>query len=424
MDQFLRAFVVNRYFLLLAAFVIALAAWLALMPAAAPAVEQPVGQVFRVDGGRLPPPGATASVSNPPRTIARPAGQLPQVPAGFAVTLFANGLDHARELTVGPNGDVFVAESREDRVTLLRDADGDGKAEVKTTVADGFDHPHGLAVRPDGLWVADVEGVWRLDYAPGDIRAGERRRVTPKGALGGSGGHWTRNLAFDRSGQHFYVSVGSHANIGEEPSPRATIQQFRSDGGGQRTVAAGLRNPVGLTIRPGTDELWTVVNERDGLGDGLVPDYLTRVRDGGFYGWPYSYIGAHPQPGYADKAPDQVARAIVPDLLFHAHSAPLGLAFYTGTQFPAEYRGDVFVGLHGSWNAARPVGYMVARVPFRDGKPVGEYQAFATGFWAAGESRAMVWGRPVGIAVARDGSLLVTDDVGQVVWRIAYQGRP
>ncbi len=406
--------------LLLAALGTALFAWFSLMPTPAPAVEQPVGQVFQVDPDRLPPPGATPSASNPPRTIPRPPGRVPQVPDGFTASVFAEGLNHVRELTVGPNGDVFVAESREDRITLLRDADGDGRAELKATVADGFDHPHGMAVRPDGLWVADVDGVWRLDYTPGDTKAGERRRITPKGALGGSRGHWTRNLAFDPSGEHFYVAVGSEGNLGEEASPRATIQQFHSDGSGQRSFATGLRNPVGLAIRPGSDELWTVVNERDGLGDGLVPDYLTRVRDGGFYGWPYSYIGANPQPGYADKAPERVKRALVPDLLFHAHSAPLGLAFYTGTQFPAEYRGDAFVGLHGSWNAARPIGYMVARVRLRDGRPVGGYQAFATGFWAAGESRANVWGRPVGIAVAKDGSLLVADDVGQVVWRIAY----
>jgi glucose/arabinose dehydrogenase len=386
------------------------------------AVEQPVGQSFHVDPRALPAPGATPSAANPPRIIARPAAALPQVPPGFTANLFAEGLDNPRQLVVAPNGDVLVAESRANRIALLRDADGDGRAETRVVLADGFDRPFGMVVRPDGLWVADVDAVWRLDYTPGDTKAGARHRITAKGALDGGNGHWTRNLAFDPSGSHFYVAIGSAGNLGEEPAPRATIQQFRADGGGQRTFASGLRNPVGLAFRPGTGELWTVVNERDGLGDGLVPDYLTRVREGGFYGWPYSYIGGHPQPGYAGRAPDKVARAIVPDLLLRSHSAPLGLAFYTGDRFPPEYRGDAFIGLHGSWNAADPQGYMVARVPFRDGRPTGSYQSFATGFWAKGESRAEVWGRPVGIAVAGDGSLLVADDVGQVVWRIAWRG--
>lgn len=402
--------------LLLAWVGVALFAWPWLLPSLA--VEQPVGERFAVDPAKLPPPGATPSVSNGPRTTMRPPGRVPNVPPGFTASLFADGLEHARELTVAGNGDVYLAEPRAGRVTRLRDADGDGRAELRTTFADGFDHPHGLAVRPDGLWVADLEAVWRLDWT-----TGARERITPPGALGPGGGHWTRNLAFHPAGDRFYVSIGSRGNLGEEPLPRATIQEFRADGSGQRTFAAGLRNPVGIAVRPGSDELWTVVNERDGLGDGLVPDFLTRVRDGGFYGWPYSYIGSNPQPGFAEKRPDLVAAAIVPDLLFQSHSAPLGLAFYTGTQFPPEYRGDAFVGLHGSWNSGKPVGYMVARVPMKDGRPAGHYESFATGFWAAGEDRAVVWGRPVGIAVAGDGALLVADDVGQVVWRIAFTGR-
>jgi glucose/arabinose dehydrogenase len=200
------------------------------------------------------------------------------------------------------------------------------------------------------------------------------------------------------------------------------VQEFKADGSGQRTFAAGLRNPVGIAFYPGTSDLYVVVNERDGLGDGLVPDYLTRVQEGGFYGWPYAYIGRNPQPDYAERRPDLVQKTLVPDLLFESHSAPLGLVFYDGAQFPAVFRGGAFVALHGSWNAGKPTGYKVVFVPFRDKRPVGHYENFAVGFWAAGQQRAQVWGRPAGLAVAADGSLLIADDVGQTIWRVSYGG--
>lgn len=379
------------------------------------------GEVIAVRIEDLPAPNATLSIAAPPREVKRPGGAGLAVPPGFHATLFAEGLNHARWLAVAPNGDVFLAESMSGRITLLRDSKGTGQADFKSVFASGLDQPHGMAFHDDHLYVADVQGLWRLPYSPGQTRAdGPLERLTPPGALGEGSGHWTRDIVFSARGDRIFLADGSASNIAENPSPRATIQEFAADGSHQRTFASGLRNPVGIAVRPGTDEVWTVVNERDGLGDGLVPDYLTHVQDGGFYGWPYSYLGSHPQPGFADKRPDLVAKAIVPDLLFRSHSAPLGLVFYDGSQFPAEYRGDAFVALHGSWNAGHPTGYMVVRVPFKNGKPEGSYQVFATGFRLNDGAPAVVWGRPVGLAVAKDGSLLVADDVGQTIWRISY----
>ena len=395
---------------------------LALVSASALAGPPRVGERFSVRIQDLPPPYATASVANGPRRIPLPPGTVPAVPEGFRADRFAAGLVHARWLAVAPDGAVMVAEPRAGRITRLVDGDGDGRAETRSIYASGFALPHGMAFHAGYLYVADTERVWRLPYRPGETRAASPAEpVTEAGVFGPPGGHWTRNLAFAPSGERFYVAVGSAANLAEEAPPRATVQVFAADGSAQRTFASGLRNPVGIAFRPGTDDPYVVVNERDGLGDRLVPDYLTRLREGAFYGWPYAYLGSHPQPGLADRRPDLVAGAVVPDLLFRAHSAPLGLVFYDGTMFPPAYRGDAFVALHGSWNAAEPQGYMVARVRFRDGRPVGSYEAFATGFWVSGGRRARVWGRPVGLAVAADGALLVADDVANVVWRIAAE---
>lgn len=385
------------------------------------AAEPAPGTRFSVSPADLPPVGATPSVANPPAVRPRPPGAALAVPKGFTATLFAEGLRHARELAAAPGGDIFLAEPNAGRVTVLRDADGDGRAEVVETFAEGFSRPHGMAFHGGHFYVADLNAVWRVAYRPGESRAaGPFQQMTPPGALGGTGGHWTRNLAIPPAGGRLYVSIGSRGNLGEEALPRASIQEFPISGGAGRSFATGLRNPVGIAFRPGTDELWAVVNERDGQGDGLVPDYLTDVREGGFYGWPYAYIGPNPQPDYADKRPDLVAKTLVPDLLFQSHSAPLGLAFYSGTQFPPEYRDDAFVGLHGSWNAGQPVGYFVARVPFADGKPDGSYEVFASGFRIGGGDRAEVWGRPVGVTVGADGSLFIADDVGNTVWRVKW----
>ncbi len=390
------------------------------MLAAAASAEQPVpGQRFDVRPADMPPPYLTSSARNPSRLARRSPGASLQVPPGFRVTIFAEGLAHPRNLVVAEDGAVFLAQSRAGEVTLLRDDDGNGAAEIVRPFISGLLRPHGLALHGGFLYVADSDFVRRYPVRAGaDAPAGPAEILTPARAFGAPGGHWTRNLALSADGTRIYVAIGSTGNISVDPEPRATVQVFEA--GRQRTLAAGLRNPVGIAVYPGTEDVYVVVNERDGLGDELVPDYLTRIREGEFFGWPYAYIGNNPQPGQAELRPDLVAKSQVPDVLFQSHSAPLGLVFYDGEQFPAEYRGDAFVALHGSWNAAEPRGYMVARVPFEDGRPLGWYEAFATGFWAAGTATAVVIGRPAGVAVAADGALLVADDAGGRVWRISY----
>lgn len=391
---------------------------LALLLLAPPALAEPTapGTRYEVLPGDLPPPYDTGSASASPSVVERPADWLPLVPEGFVVTLFAGGLEHPRNLAVAPSGEVFLAQPRPGLIRRLLDGDGDGVAESSEILAEDFSLPHGLAVQGEWLYVADQEGVWRLP-----LQGGERERVTPAGAFGTPGGHWTRNLAFHPDGSRFYVAIGSAGNIAEEPLPRASVQVFAADGSGQETFASGLRNPVGIAFAPGGEQPYVVVNERDGLGDELVPDYLTAVQEDGFYGWPYAYIGPNPQPGFAERDPAKVAATLVPDLLFRSHSAPIGLAFYEGDSFPADYRGDAFVALRGSWNAGEPRGYMVVRVPFADGRPAGHYEAFVTGFRLdapGGEGRAEVWGRPAGLAIAADGSLLIADDTSGSVWRV------
>src|SRR5438105_1814539 len=287
--------------------------------------------------------------------------------------------------------------------------------------------------------------IWRVPHVVGALRAGrpvppqsadqvppDQRKPVPgaygaemltkKGVFGITVGHQNRHLAIDPKTGALYVGVGSSGNLGVEPEPKATIQRFDADGSNQTTVASGTRNPTALAFHPQTGELWSVVQERDGLGDNLPSDYLIRVQQGGFYGWPYAYIGKHPQPGFAQQAPDKVSATIAPDLLFQAHSSLLDLAFYNSEQFPADYKGSLFVALKGSWNRSEPTGYKIVRVPFKDGKPEGYYENFATGFWASGEHRAEVWGRPAALAVAKDGSLLIADDTGGTIWRISYTG--
>ncbi len=390
--------------------------------------HQPVGKRYRITVDDLPAPYASPSTARPSRRVAVPDILPIKLPPGFRINAFATGLRHARWLAVAENGDVLLAESRAGIITLLRDADGDGVAEIRSVFADGLDEPHGMAIRDGYLYVGEPGQVRRLPYRPGDTRAsGPAQDVTPPGALGDGRGHWTRNLLFGAAGE-LYVAVGSRGNIAEEPPVRASVQRISPDGK-QSLFASGLRNPVGIDRHPASGEIFVVVNERDGLGDGLVPDYLTRVVEGGFYGWPYAYIGPNPQPDLSPARPGLVARTLVPDLLFKSHSAPLGLVFYTGDQFPEAYRGDAFVALHGSWNAARPTGYKVVRVPFDavTARPKGYYENFATGFWlkkrgAKPTATARVWGRPAGLAVAADGALLVADDVAQAVWRVSYVG--
>jgi glucose/arabinose dehydrogenase len=384
---------------------------------AASAADKP-GDHFLVLPKDIPAPFATPAVANSSVAIPRPSGAMPEVPPGFSVSVFASDLPKARWLALAPNGDVFVTLPGEGRIAVVHSVGGHA---VVSTFAEGFSLPHGLAYHDGAIYVADLTAVWRLPYEDGGLRAKSRTKVTKAPSLGRSGGHFNRNLAFDAKGT-MYVSVGSHGNLEEDTLPDASVQVVDAKGE-MTTFASGLRNPISLVFYPGTDELFTTVNERDGLGDRLPPDYLTHVERGAFYGWPYAYTGNHPDPTFGAKRPDLVAKTKTPDLLFEAHSAPLGLAFYEGTQFPAEYKGDAFVSLHGSWNSGRPTGYKVVRVHFRGGRPQGGYENFLTGFWDGRSSPAQVWGRPVSLAVAKDGSLLISDDVGNCIWRVAYRGK-
>jgi glucose/arabinose dehydrogenase len=393
----------------------------------------------------LPPPGATPSASNVPRTVARPAGAVPQVPPGFKVALFASGLNAPRALRVAPNGDIFVAETDAGRIRVLRAADGADKASETAVFASGLDEPFGLAFYPAGpdpqwLYVAMTGSVVRFPYRSGDLHTrAKAHTVVPRLP---TGGHTTRDVAFSNDGTRMFVSVGSASNAAEgmrdrypegvlsfeaehgfgaswgRDTGRAVVLAFDPEGGGRKTFATGLRNCVGLAVHPQTGDVWCSVNERDGLGDDLVPDFITRVREGAFYGWPWFYIGANEDPHHRGERRERKGNISVPDVLIQAHSASLQLVFYTGTQFPAEYHGDAFAAEHGSWNRAKRTGYKVIRVKTKDGVPTGEYQDFLTGFVV--DDRA-VWGRPVGVAVARDGALLVSDDAGGTIWVIRSQ---
>jgi glucose/arabinose dehydrogenase len=408
--------------------------------------DQTLGRRFTVKPEDLPAPMTGPIVAARPLSLPY-QGQAVRVPEGFTATPFAIGLTHPRRLLVLPNGDVIVAEQRAGYLTLLRDADGDGKAEWIQRHAEGFNGPYGLAWREDAVLVADQDGIWKVPHRLDALRPGrgavqrkaadippDQRKPSPrmvgeemmtaKGVFGIVQGHSNRHLALDPKTGAMLVGVGSAGNIGVEPEVKASIQRFESDGSGQSTFASGLRNPTALAFHPETGELYTVVQERDGLGDLLVPDFLTRVVKGAFYGWPYAYIGQHPQPGFAQLRPDKVEASITPDLLFEAHSSAMDLVFYTGEQFPSEYRGSAFVALKGSWNRSEPTGYKIVPVPFKDGQPEGSYENFAAGFWVSGRSPAEVWGRPAALAVAKDGSLLIGDDTGGTIWRIAYSASP
>ena len=398
-----------------------------LVAGAAMAADHP-GQRFQILPSSMPKPYATTAMGNESVPIPRPDGALPEVPRGFSVSVFAAGLSNARWMAVAPNGDVFLAEPTRDagKITLLRDTNGDGRADTRFTFAgSGFQYPHGLAFKDGYLYVADLQAVWRIPYKDGQTTAARPERVTTKvDDLRPRGGHVTRDIAFGPDGA-LYLALGSRDNISDF-KPGAQVFKIGPDGS-MSEFASGLRNPVGIAFAPGTGTLFVTVNERDGLGDDLPPDYLTSVKPGGFYGYPYAYIGKNPDPVWGTRDPAKVAATLTPDVLFRAHSAPTGLVFYTGSMFPAEYRGDAFVSLHGSWNAGTPTGYKVVRLHFKDGKPETDYENFATGFWngmARTGEPARVWGRPVGLAVARDGALLIADDAANVIWRVAYTGKP
>ena len=385
----------------------------------------------RITLADLPAPFATRSVDNGPDIVSRPANAWPRAPQGFAVEEFATGLKNPRLARTAPNGDVFVAESRAGRIRVLRAPDGSGRARTIEVFASGLDRPFGIAFFPPGpepryVYVGETGAVIRFPYANGDLKArGGKETIVgdiPSGGLLRGGGHWTRDVAFSNDGKKMFVSVGSHSNVAERSldaeKNRADILEYNPDGSGFRVYASGIRNAVGIAVQPGTGTLWASVNERDGLGDDLVPDYVTRVKEGGFYGWPWFYMGPTQDPRHAGEHRELAARVLTPDVLLQSHSASLQMCFYTGRQFPQEYAGDAFAAEHGSWNRAKRTGYKVIRVPLRDGAPTGEYEDFLTGFVTADGN---VWGRPVGVTVARDGALLVTDDGGEVIWRVSWK---
>ena len=386
----------------------------------------------------LPSPFTTASVGNPPRRAPRTPAVVPKAPPGFVVDLFAAGLSTPRVVRTAPNGDLFVAESGAGRIRVFRPEGG--KAPPQSAVfAEGLVRPFGIAFYPSGadphwVYVATPGEVVRFAYRSGDMKADGPAETIVRDLPSG-GVHWTRDIAFSPDNTTMFVSVGSATNddgaaaegaaeplgaSGGVERDRADVLAFDPDGKNTRIVATGIRNCSGLAIEPQSGGLWCAVNERDGLGDNLPPDYATRVIEGAFYGWPWYYIGDHPDPRHAGQRPDLAGHVTVPDVLFQPHSAPLGITFYEGNQFPAEYKGTAFVAFHGSWNRQKRTGYKVVRLLMKDGKPTGVYEDFLTGFVADDES---VWGRPVDVAVTNDGALIVTDDEGGAIWRVSYRGQ-
>jgi glucose/arabinose dehydrogenase len=375
-----------------------------------------MGQVTHGQSPALPPPFTKPVVANP-SSASPAAGFMPQAPAGFQVSAFARGFKEPRDLAVAPDGDVFVADPTLGEVIVLQDPGHDAASRQRTVFARDLKRPFGIAFHGDYVYIADTDEVLRFHYDPKTSqRLGKREGIL---ALPGGGAHFTRTLAFSRDGNAMFVSVGSDCNVCvEHDSRRAAITVADPEGKNASIDASGLRNAVGLAVNPDTGELWADVNERDMLGDNLPPDYFTHVAPGGFYGWPYSYIGKHLDPRIKTPRPDLVAKALVPDVLLGGHVAPLECVFYMGRQFPQKYRHGAFIAEHGSWNRSILSGYEVVFIPFRNGQPSGGPSAFLTGFDPNPHSR-VVNGRPVGVAVAKDGSLLVSDDGGSVIWRVS-----
>lgn len=376
------------------------------------------------DSLTLPAPFTTESVENRPDEAGWPEGKMPTAPAGFTVAKYADKLKSPRWTYVAPNGDVFVAESNTkksaDRITLLRDVNKDGKPEIKEIFMENLKQPLGMLVLKNYFYVANTDGVYRFPYKGGETKITSKGEKIVELPAGGYNNHWTRNLLANADGSKIYISVGSASNVADhgidEEKRRANILEVNPDGTGERIYASGLRNPVGMDWAPGSNTLWTAVNERDKLGDELVPDYITSVKEGGFYGWPYAYFGKNEDPRRKGERPDLVAKTLVPDVPVGSHTASLGLAFYDKTQFPAKYQNGAFIGQHGSWNRSKLSGYKVMFVPFKNGKPAGKPEDFLTGFV---ENEKKVYGRPVGVTVMEDGSMLVNDDSGGIVWRVS-----
>ncbi|MER8694584.1 sorbosone dehydrogenase family protein [Mesorhizobium opportunistum] len=400
----------------------------------------------------LPKPNLAKSASNSAGLSERPADAKPQLPEGFSAELIASGIDNPRVVRTAPNGDLFVADSEANQVRVYRLTEGSAKPAEKSIFAGDLNQPYGIAFYPPGsdpqwVYVANSDSIVRFAYRNGDLKASADPETIVDNIP--SNHHWTRDIAFSPDGKTLYLSVGSGSNaagdMGKRPrggleawikskplgaswgseEGRADVQAFDPDGKNGRTVATGLRNCSGMTVQPATGALWCVVNERDALGDNVPAEYATSVREGAFYGWPWYYIGNNEDPRHKGERPDLAGKVDIPDVLMQAHSAPLNIAFYDGKDlpadagFPREYRGDAFVALHGSWNRGNRTGYKVVRLLFRDGKPTGEYEDFMTGFVV---SNGEVWGRPVGVTVAKDGALIVTEDGNGTIWRVTYDG--
>ena len=412
--------------------------------------EAKPGVRYLIKPGDLPPPFATEAASNAPGAVPMPAGAKPAVAEGFSVDMVADGFDQPRVIRTAPNGDLFVADSSANTITVLRMTKNSAKPAEKSVFASDLNQPYGIAFYPPGpnpawVYVANADSIVRFPYKDGDLKASAKAEEIVGGIPANH--HWTRDIVFTPDGKTMYLSVGSGSNIGEEVTDkpgngidafmkahalgemwgeeqgRAAVIAFDPNGKNRRVVATGIRNCSGMTLQPVTNALWCVTNERDGLGDNLVPDYATTVKEGAFYGWPWYYIGDNedPRDPLKGQRPDLKGQVTIPDVLFQAHSAPLNITFYEGTMFPADYKGDAFVAMHGSWNRGSRTGYKVVRVIFKDGKPTGEYEDFMTGFVVSADS---VWGRPVGVTVAQDGSLFVTEDGSGTIWRISHEPSP
>jgi glucose/arabinose dehydrogenase len=376
---------------------------------------------LQVSNPQLPPPFHSPSADNGPRVISRPSGAELSLPQGFKIEVYAEGFRRPRFMLEGPGQEILLSDSSESGgVYVLEDKDQDFKPEVKHKLIDGLDRPYGLALWKDYLYIAEATRLKRYRYDAGRMTLGPGEEIVSMKDFGK--GHWTRTILFDRDGKKMYLTIGSGSNVSTGENPvRAAINSYNPDGTGHEIFAAGLRNVIGLRWYPGTDTLWAAVQERDGLGDDLVPDYLTAVRQGAFYGWPYAYLGPNEEPRNKGQQSDLVKKTVVPDVFLGAHVAVLDLLFYTGKQFPETYRNGAFLAFHGSWTRAQRVGYSVAFVPFKSGQPVSGPQDFLTGFRLDPNKRE-VWGRPVGLFQLPDGSLLVSDDGGNKIWRISYKG--
>lgn len=376
----------------------------------------------------LPAPYATKSVANSNSMVDWPDGQLPTAPQGFTVEKYADGFDNPRWSYYAPNGDLFVSEAstgkKSGKITLLRDRNNDNKFEVRETFLEDLHQPFGMLIIDNYFYVANTDGLYRYPYKKDqtslkDVK-GEKIVELP---AGGYNNHWTRNIITNTAKDKIYISVGSSSNVGEhgmkEEERRANILVVDLDGSNEKIFASGLRNPVGMDWNPVTGDLWTSVNERDELGDNLVPDYATSVKEDGFYGWPYSYYGQIEDPRLEGKGQDLVEKAIIPDVPLGPHTASLGFTFYTGDAFPEKYKNGAFVGQHGSWNRSTLSGYRVVFIPFENGKPQ-QPEDFLTGF-ISDNSKSEVYGRPVAVTVTPQGNLLVNDDSGNTIWKVSYK---